>query len=451
MSELLQSIKNLRELNLRPPRKSFSLSKIEKIRAELERIVDIPSDVSTVDRDALLEKWLDGDRYFSRREIKNLPFIIYDNRIATDELPEILRRMDFSRETHLKNLINAYLSNFDDSVKSGYLRYRLERIFKDRTLNHKYCLKMLARIYSDGLFLFDSDCIERMSRLFIDASNVEEALSSIGLTNFFKGANFIRRSLIYFLCSSEIDIKRRLVILYEIASTPENIYGDIIQSTADAIIPDVESMSDPAERTVDKKNCLEIFYRELGDPRFGSLTYRWDNVSSRARAIFLHWIAESDLDLFFKIIEQSGVDGMWYYRKFFWERYLPYIVNIWVFLGKDAQNIAKRLDDKILPHGKLAGGGSNQSVLAFQIGAYVFVEWTHNGKLRVYYYEDVKDWFGAKEIRRNNIIYSFVVEEWRHSSPSTGTWQRNVSWWLEKNCGIDRSTWWRVDDERDLD
>ena len=438
MSNLLQSIKNLRELNLRPPPQSFSLPNIEKLRAELEKIVDEPSEVSAVELKALLEKWLDGDRDFSRREIKNLPFIIYDNRLPIDDLTEILRRMDFSRETHLKNLIAAYLSNYDGSEKTVRLRRRLGLAFVEKPLDCKYRSKMLAQIYSDGQFLFDENCIESMSSRFINASSIDDVLSSIGLPKFFKGSNFIRRALKNFLCASAIDIKRRLIIFYDLSSDANN-YDEIIQAAANVIIPDVESMSEP----VDKKKCLEIFYRELGDPRFGGLTYRWDNVSARAREIFLHWIAASDLDLFFKIIDQAAVDRMWRYRKSFWTAYLPYIKNTWVFLGRDAQFFARRLNDKILHHGKLAGGGSDQSVLAFQIGNYVFVEWSHNGKLRAYYYDgDAKDWFGAREIRRNDIIYSFVVEEWVHSNPTGGSWQRNVSWWLERFCGIDRNIWW---------
>ncbi len=444
MSELLQTIKNLRELNLRPPRQSFALTEIEKIRAELEKIVDEPSAVTAVEREALLEKWLDGDRYFSRREIKNLPFIVYDDRVSLTEIFEV---MDLSKEIQLKNLIAVYFSNYDGSEKTMRLRHRIGLAFVEKPTDYKYRSKMLARIRSEGLFLFDDDCIERTARLFINASTVEDVLSSLGLSNYFKGSNFICWALKKFWGSFEIDINRRVAVLCEIAEASDDKYIDVIQSAANDIIPDVDLMNTPSKRAAVKEKCLEIFYRELGDPRFGSLTYRWDKVSPRALEIFLHWIAESDLDLFFKIIDRAAVDRMWRYRKNFWANYLPYISNTWVFLGKDAQRIAKHVGDKVLYHGKLVGGGSDQSVLVFRIGAYVFIEWSHNGKLRVYYYDDVKDWFGAKEIKRNNIVYSFAVREWVHSSPLTYTWQTKVGDWIFSRCGLRAAS----DDERDLD
>ncbi len=441
MSELLTAVKNLREFTFRPPSQigSFSMSAIEKLRAELEKNSDRSLSISPVEKDALLRKWIGGDRNFLRREIKKLPFIMFDARLELDDMTEMLRLLNLSRETQLKNIIAVYLLNFDGSDKSHLLR---QTIF-ERMSAREYRSKMLNRIYRDDGAIFTGDCFECMSALYKNCSGIDEALSAIGLTDFFKGSNFIRRSLKHFLCSTTIDIRRRLEILYEIDAEPNNIFDGVIRSSTDAVIPDVEAIDNPSDKADAKKHCLEIFYRELGDPRFGSLTYKWDNVSSKAREIFLHWLAENDLDLFFKIIDRAAVDRMWRHRKKFWKAYLPYITNTWVFLGKEAQHFAKQAGDKILHHGNLFGGGSNQSVLLFQIGKYVFVEWSHNGKLRAYYYDDVKNWFGAEDIRRIRIMSSFIVEDWIHANPLSGTWQRKVSWWLEKNCGIDSEIWWR--------
>ena len=437
MSDLLQAVKNLRELHFRTPRQleSFSLTEIEKLRAELEKKIESPTLISSVDLEKLIAMWINGERNFMRRDLKRLPFIMFDRRLGLNDAEEILKLTDWSRETHLKNIVAVYLSNFDESDRSILLRRKLSIVFKSSTVE-RYRSKMLARISSEGSFMFDDDCMEKMSALYLRSASIDEAVSAIGLTEFFKGSQFILRSLKYFLCTSSIDIRERLIILYEIASGANNIYEGVIRSTADVVIPDVEAIKNPSEVSEARRRCLEIFYRALGDPRFGSLKYRWDDISQRAKEIFLHWLAESDLDLFFKIIEQTAVDRMWRYRKDFWKSYLPHIGNTWVFLGRDAQFIAKHSGDKVLNHGKLDGGSHDQSVLVFQIGEYIFVEWSHSGKLRVYYRGEASNWFGARTISRWDITYSHCIAEWIHSNPANYTWQRNVSNWIAVNCGL---------------
>ena len=114
----------------------------------------------------LLKKWLAGDRDFRRKELKNLPFVMYDGRITLNDIKEMLQLTDFSREAHLKNLIAAYLINYDEPNKNFLLGQKLNRIFKSRPREHGYHSKMLKQIFEGGRFLFVGDCLKSMAALY---------------------------------------------------------------------------------------------------------------------------------------------------------------------------------------------------------------------------------------------------------------------------------------------
>ena len=124
---------------------------------------------------------------------------------------------------------------------------------------------------------------------------------------------------------------------------------------------------------------------------------------------------------------------------------LPFISNTWIFLGSDAKRIARQLGDKNMGHGSLDAGSSDQSVFVFQIGRFIFSEWSHNGKLRVYTLETADNFFGSSSISKGKINGNFI-DEWVHSSPKTYFWQREVSEWLRENCRITKTEKdWRLE------
>ncbi len=67
---------------------------------------DKPVEVNPEDLKILLAKFLRGERDFSSRELKNLPYIIYDDAINFDGAKEILRLMDFTSASHLRRVKN---------------------------------------------------------------------------------------------------------------------------------------------------------------------------------------------------------------------------------------------------------------------------------------------------------------------------------------------------------
>lgn len=436
MNKILNAVQKLTELTFVLPRNSeLKTPEIEKTVERLEKFVDDFTPATSDELKNILAKWKNGNRNFRHKEIKKLPFIMYDSSISLNDMSEIFRLMNFSGERQLKNLILAYLLNYDTSNKTKLLQQKILLVFNNEKNLQTIKSKMLEKIYRARNFILSDNCMGNMSQLYLK-SDLNNALEITGLSSdFIKSSKFVQKSVKNFFVNPVSDIEKRLKIL-DTLNNESGIYENIFPEIADVLIRNVAESQNFEILKRGKEKCIEVFYKNLGDPRFGKLKFKWNRVSQNSREIFLHWLAEKDLNLFFQIIEQTALDRMWRYRKNFWKAYLPYISNTWVFLGRDAQDMARNLDDKIISHGKLEGGVANQSVLVFQIGNFAFTEWSHNGKLRVYTAGNAHNFFGRKRISREDIVNSRYVMEWIHSAPQAFSWQNKVGEWIRVNCGI---------------
>ena len=380
-----------------------------------------PEDV----RQKALEKFLHGSDDFTNRELRSLPFIIYESTITLDGAKRILRKLNFFKASHLRGLLNVYLTYYDHSAKTELLRQRLQFMPQEMAGNST----RLQKIFAAREFLFGDNRLSNMTKLFANRQSVNGSLEVLGLSNFFKVSNFIHDALKNFF-RSNAPLSAQMKILTEL-DADYNAYQNIFPAVADALIQTVDRAG------ADKKICMEIFYHRLGDPRFTQ--FNWHGVSDKSREIFCHWLSEDDLETFFELIRRTAVDGMWRYREKFWRAYLPYVTKTKIFLGNNA---AQEKGKAQLKHGKLTGAAANQSVFIFQIGRYIFSEWSHNGKLRAHRVNKMTNLFDIDEnlfesdkISRNVLDDNFIAE-WIHSSPATYFWQKAVCKWISRRCGI---------------
>ena len=72
----------------------------------------------------LLKKFLRGEKNFTRREFKALPFIIFEGAINFDDTKKILNMLNLSDKRHLSGLVKVYLNHYDASNKTELLRRR---------------------------------------------------------------------------------------------------------------------------------------------------------------------------------------------------------------------------------------------------------------------------------------------------------------------------------------
>lgn len=432
MSDLRGTIKDLRNVARRLDAATFNpdmnalkefVDKLDKTDGEYKPSDDV--------REKALAKYLRGDYDFTNRELRDLPFIIHERELTIDDAKKILSLLDLGNKRHLSRLVNVYLNQYDDSAKTELLRRRLSFIPKDFTDSTR-----LRKIFASKDKLFADNRMANMVKFLTQKLSVEGALEDMGLTNFYKASRYIQDALKLFFRHSPASLDDQFKLLDELDSEFDT-YKNIFPSVADTIIQAV------ARAGIDKQKCMEIFYRRLGDPRFGNSCFNWNNVSQKSKEIFCHWLSEKDLETFFELIRQTAVDSMWRYREKFWRAYLPDIIKTRIFLGSDARRLAASISN--LNHGALSGAGSDQSVFIFQIGRYIFSEWSHSGKLRVHIskktqtlFDEEESFFVDKKISRDALIVK-PKAEWIHSSPSTYFWQREVSDWIKKSCGIKKT------------
>lgn len=124
-----------------------------------------------------------------------------------------------------------------------------------------------------------------------------------------------------------------------------------------------------------------------------------------------------------------------------------------VFLGPDAERIAWRMElaKQGMGFGRLNGSGdSMRSLLMFSIGDYVFIEASHNGKLRIWKRGKEPLPFYQAKYTYKGFSYSDVTQasnvekDFVHSSSETGSWQRKVNEWVRRHCGVQpKESRWR--------
>ncbi len=156
-------------------------------------------------------------------------------------------------------------------------------------------------------------------------------------------------------------------------------------STAEKLLLPWES-TNPNERL--KNELLKFFLHHYGDPR---TELAWKNVSERPRAIVRRWLAEASFELFIAIIKQSAPSEQWKARETFWRYYLNnnYVLDLRVAFGKQAAGIAREMNrksglDEQLAFASLRGAKSDQSVMVMKLKRCTIVEWSHEGKFRLW-------------------------------------------------------------------
>ena len=425
LREAIKDLKNVAK-TLDRTNFNFEMNALEKFLAGIK--VDKPAKPPENVLEKLLWKFRNRVEDFSSREIRALPFIIYEPEIVSYEMIAILQLMDFSRTSHLRGVLSVYLEHHDDSNKTERLRRELNNV---RNVDSA----LLRKVFAARQYLFSNERFQNMAKLFAEKRSVAGALEEFGLSNFYKASKFIQTALKIFF-RANVPPAAQFKILDELDSEFDT-YKNIFPAVADALIQTV------VRTGYGKNKCMEIFYRRLGDPRFGNSRFNWNGVSQKSRDIFCHWLSEEDLEIFFELINQTAVNRMWRYREKFWRAYLPYIVKTKIFLGNNAKMLAAQIKNKIeLKHGNLTGSSDDQSAFVFQIGQYIFSEWSYNGKLRVHkidttfnLFDTAEDFFEKNSISRN-VLEKNSVDEWIHYNAEKYFWQNKVGAWLGENCGI---------------
>ena len=411
-----------------PAKSSFhDMSYIKRVEDMLKEEGGEVGPDKSIDLKSIIKK-IEKDIDLSNIERRNIPFVLYKPECENKIFLKAISLIEPNRVSHIKRLLMIFFMNYDNSSKTNILAEKLNKMLLTWKDARNPFIRTVAVSRKN---FFGENRLKQIADRIAKKKDVIKVAKEVDFPQTLHGCKFLQESLKSYFQLIDVSVSEKCEMIETIKDNDS--YKDVMPVAADNVIPLIEKFRGQ-EKNRFKSIAIEAFYNAMGDPRIAKGSLYWHDVSESAIRIFRHWIAERDLDLFFKIIEDTAVDSMWSNRKAYWKKYLPMMHNTWVFFGRDAMKYVSGLKNKALAYGELKHGSVDQSVFAFQIENYTFVEFSHNGSLRVWLIDDAPEIFGeesidAGEIRRDSYPVKGKV-------PHLGDWQLKVDDWMYKNCHL---------------
>ena len=449
MSELSQSIDRLnRKANTlsRQARESkeqwitLCLPQIETVLRKLREKADKMIRVDSLDPQVLIKKtvrmYQGSQEEFTRREIRNLPFVIFSSELSMPVAKFALRQVDLDKTSCFRRLLFAYFRDYEPKErKTEWIRTVLGKQMQksDRMVGTIHFLQDFPQ-------LLDKDGASQMAEFF-SGGNLYDGLKILSFPPTLYGSNFVKAAIVNaFQMDIGLDAKQKLL-----KDLTENlVYEELVPKVVGPVIISVdEEGSDSA-----KNWLMQLIFRKMGDPRGNNTA--WLYVEEEAQEIFLHWLVKNDFAVFFHIIAKTA-DRRWKYRQAFWSAYMDEIRASRIIIGPKARFILNQEEkSKLMAYDFLEGKSSDTSLLVFTIGRYTFIEVSYNGKLRIYSREKSPIQIFSQRPRTipySHLINSDTEQEFVHTNPMGRgpNWQPKVRNWIYDHCGIWREEQqWKV-------
>ena len=449
MSKLSQSIDRLNrkaDILSRQARESkehwitLRLPQTEMVLRELRKKVDKMIQVDPLDLQVLVKKtvriYQGSQEEFTRREIRNLPFVIFSPELSMPAAKFALRQVDLDKPSCSRRFLFAYIRGYKPKErKTEWIRTVL---WKQMQKNDG----MVRSIHflQDFPQLLAKDGVSQMAEFFSEG-DLSGGLQRLSFPLTLYGSNFVKAAIVNaFQMDIGLDAKQNL--LKTLTKDPR-YKGLVPQVVGPVIISVDEEGSDSA-----KNWLMQLIFREMGDPRGNNTA--WLYVEEEAQEIFLHWLVKNDFAVFFHIIAKTA-DRRWKYRQAFWSAYMDEIRASRIIIGPKARFILNQEEkSKLMAYDFLEGKSSDTSLLVFTIGRYTFIEVSYNGKLRIYSREKSPIQIFSQRPRTipySHLINSDTEKEFVHTNPMGRgpNWQPKVRNWIYDHCGIWREEQqWKV-------
>ncbi len=362
----------------------------------------IPSEaVLDVLRARLIKAGPSGFSRFSKRDLRDAPWVFWTGRRPTVLLPGLLDAVSMvaadSGRT-LRNLIDAWIRDFSPDrpgvQETGARIRQLLATNRDLRLDQ-------WRVAHQAVHLFDPERgpAEVAALVLKSDATVTEMLEQIGFGDPFRAVSgylaAVQRELVP-LAAQQIAgnnptsaLARALAFI-----APENSLRFKEQKGFIAkglLAPWLIGGRQPAEEIRDA--VCGFLLQHLGDPR--TRPGDWVGAGEDAVALMRGWLARASLTAFFDIVDDHAQDKHWKYRRAFWTACLDAggIQDAWLALGNRVHSSARAVRDLNGAYGRMERA-SEQSVLLFRIGSLILCEWSHDGKLRAW----PVDWKNAPEL-----------------------------------------------------
>ena len=403
--------------------------------------------VDRLDPQVLVEKtvriYQGSQEEFTRREIRNLPFVIFSSELSMPVAKFALRQVDLDKTSCFRRLLFAYFSDYEPKErKTEWIRTVLWKQMQknDRRVRSIHFLQDFPQLLAkDGA----SQVAE-----FFSGGNLYDGLKRLSFPSTLYGSNFVKAAIVNaFQMDIGLDAKQNL--LNDLTKDPRYNKEWVSNKVVGPVIISVDE-----EGSDSSKNWLmQLIFRYMGDPRGNDTA--WLYVEEEAKEIFLHWLVKNDFAVFFHIIA-STADTKWKYRQDFWGAYMDEIRASRIIIGPKAKaklmlnDRPKEEKSKLMAYDYLEGKSSDTSLLVFTIGQYTFIEVSYNGKLRIYSREKSPIQIfaqGHRTIPYSHLINSDTEKEFVHTNPMGRgpNWQPKVRNWIYDHCGIWREEQqWKV-------
>ena len=403
-----------------------SLKRVE----ELTNVRAIKSLLNPVDLERLrdkVQKIYTGrlKEELTRRECRNLPFILLSEKNSLSLTKFIMRKIDLEKTLTFRSVLFSYFNKFKtNDSKIEFLQSELQSWISidSQALKRNVFLKRSP-------FLLANNGTKELGNLFIKYG-VVQALQQIDFPSNLFASQFVKMA-VQEAFRLEASMETKLERFVEVVKNP--LYKG---QTPYIIGPLIIGAAKAGDASIIAK-LMDLIFKVMGDPRNNA---SWIHVEDEAIKIYYKWMVKNDFAVFFALIERTAsvtADGerMWRERKAFWNAYLNEISMSRIVLGSDARQMAQNLQKKLTNYDILKGKSADSCLLVFQMRGYTFIESSHNGSLRIYPKEkEPIDFFfaGHKIIRYSDITQLRTMEQFVHRN----MWQFKVHDWIVKNCGI---------------
>lgn len=453
MSELSQSIArlNMKANTLsRQARESkerwntLRLPQTEMVLRKLREKADKMIRVDPLDLQVLVKKtvrmYQGSQEEFTRREIRNLPFVISSSELSMPVAKFALRQVDLDKTSCFRRLLFAYFRDYESKErKTEWIRTVLWKQMQrnDRRVRSIHFLQDFPQLLA-------KDGVSQMAEFFSEG-DLYGGLQILSFPSTLYGSNFVKAAIVKAF-QMDIGLDAKQVLLENL--TKDQVYKGLVPQVVGPVIINVdEEGSDSA-----KNWLMQLVFRYMGDPRGNDTA--WLYVEEEAKEIFLHWLVKNDFAVFFHIIAKTA-DAKWKYRQDFWSAYMDEIRASRIIIGPKAKqlilnDLPKEEKSKLMAYDYLEGKSSDTSLLVFTIGQYTFIEVSYSGRLRIYSRAKSPIQIfaqGHRTIPYSHLINSDTEKEFVHTNPRGRgqSWQPKVRDWIYDHCGIWREEQqWKV-------
>lgn len=190
-----------------------------------------------------------------------------------------------------------------------------------------------------------------------------------------------------------------------------------------------------------RQNILAKLMSAFKDPRFRTNSAHWSGISDTAIKVIRKWLAAITIEQFFEIIDKTGKEEHWEYRKAFWKAYIKkqFVDDACVALGRDAYTMARSILEKDATAAAILNDANKvQCVLLIKIADLTIAEFNQNGKCRFW------ESFGSNAPKLHQEEYSdkalrvappLCSEALSHHGSKHYTWQQEFAKFIYGNTG----------------